>query len=156
LIKRSYDLSPEFGINRIKVLEVELYHYLSAKNYEKALEIYTTVQNHPRFPFLKGTNAEIWKVYAGYFHLLSKLMAIDDRKVIAVIGNINTNLIDYSITEFKKEKGGMNIPVLMLPVLTGTLEGQIEGHVRTKEALAQYAKRYLKEQLCELELINIK
>jgi len=146
VIKMCYDLSPEFGINRIKVLEAELQHYLYARKYDDALLVYQKANSHPRKPYLKGANAEIWKIYAAYFYLLSKLNLIDIQSVASVIGDIDADLIDYEIKEFKKEKEGMNIPVLMLPVLVGLVEDQIEGHVRTREALVQYAKRYLKKK----------
>lgn len=146
LISRCYELSPEFGINRIKVMEIELQHYLYALEYEKALDLYKKAALHPRKPFLKGANKEIWNIFEGYFSLLSKLGLISSAKVNEVIGQFETDQIDYNVKEFKKEKEGMNIPVLMLPVLAGVLENQIEGHVRTREALIQYAKRYLKKQ----------
>jgi hypothetical protein len=146
LIKRCYDLSPEFGINRIKVLETEIQHYLYAPKYTLALNRFETAKKHPRFSSLKGINAEIWKIYAGYFYLLARLGEMNMTTVLEITGDIDPDLIDYNITVFKKDKEGMNIPILMLPVLVGALEGQIEGHVRTKDALIQYAKRYLKKQ----------
>lgn len=145
-IARSYDLSPEFGINRIKVMEIDLQHQFYAKEYDKALELYKKAAAHPRRAFLKGANAEIWNVFAGYFYLLAKLELINPAKVREVIGEFDTDSIDYQVKEFKKEKEGMNIPVLMLPVLIGVLEDQIEGHVRTREAIIQYAKRHLKKK----------
>lgn len=146
MIKKCYNLSPEFGINRIKVMEIEIYHYLYSQEYEKALKIYQISLNHPRKSLLKGANAEIWNIFAGYFYLMAKLELLASAKVREAVGEFDTDSIDYKVKEFKKEKEGMNIPVLMLPVLTGVLEDQIEGHVRTREAIIQYAKRYLKKK----------
>ena len=133
-------------LNRFKVYEILIHHYIYAERWEDALDLYQSNVNHPRFQFLSNTNKEIWKIYAGYFHLLARLKVIDDALVEEKVGTIDIDQFEYDFKVLNTVKFGMNIPVLMLPVFFKALEGELDEHGRSIESLRKYVDRHLRKR----------
>jgi tetratricopeptide (TPR) repeat protein len=143
IIETCNRLTPVGSILWFKVHEVEVQHYLYAGEYDKALDKSKAALSHPKFNALTGINADIWRVYAGYFHLLAQLGALDAGAVASVYGPIDPHFFDYEIRIFRTAKEDMNIPVMMIPIYFGALKGELEALGRSKESLEQYTKRHL-------------
>ncbi len=143
LINYSYQLVTEGTMSWFKVNEVIVHHYLYSEHYTEALELHYNSVNHSRFEFLSTANREIWTMYAGYFHLLARLNAIDENLVIEKAGKINIDAFEYDFKTLNTVKHGMNIPVIMLPVFFKTLERAFDEYGRSKESLRKYVDRHL-------------
>jgi hypothetical protein len=60
---------------------------------------------------------ENWLLIGGYLHLISKFGLLDASEVEQVVGKFKYSKIYNDIEILKKDKEGMNIPLLLLPVL---------------------------------------
>jgi hypothetical protein len=129
--------------NWFKVNEIITHQYIYAERYTDALDLHHSSVNHPRFQFLSPANKEIWTIYAGYFHLLARLNAIDENLVIEKVGKLNIDDFEYDFKTLNTVKHGMNIPVIMLPVLFKSIEGEFDEYGRSKESLRKYVDRNL-------------
>lgn len=129
--------------NWFKVNEIITHHFIYAERYADALDLHHSSVSHPRFQFLSPANKEIWTMYAGYFHLLARLNAIDENLVIEKVGKVNIDDFEYDFKTLNTVKHGMNIPVIMLPVLFKSIEGEFDEYGRSKESLRKYVDRNL-------------
>lgn len=143
LVKYCFSLATEGNIGWFKINEVLTHQYIYAERYADALDLHYNSINHPRFQLLSPANKEIWTMYAGYFHLLARLNAIDENLVIEKVGKVNIDDFEYDFKTLNTVKHGMNIPVIMLPVFFKSIEGEFDEYGRTKESLRKYVDRNL-------------
>lgn len=137
------DLAPEGSFNWFKVLEMQAYYFFYTKRYEIALEIIGKATSHPRYKLLNGVNAEIWQLHAGYLHLLAKLGRLDAQKVEQVAGEFKYSKFMNQFKAIESDKEGMNIPLVLFPVLYNLAIGNDLEYGRSLEALDKYRQRYL-------------
>lgn len=140
-------LVDEGSFNWFRVLETQFYNYLYTKRYERALTVFEKVIQQNRFGLLSGNVRDIWTLLGGYLHLLAALDKLDPQEVDNIAGYYSPNTARFS-NDFEvldKEKDGMNIPLVLLPVLYSIAKGIFnEGDFgRSIEALDKYRKRYL-------------
>lgn len=137
----SIEHTSEGETNWFKVQNIWVHYNLHAGHYQKAVEVYREVVSHPRYKLMTGLTAEIWKVYQGYFQLLVALGQLDEAN------NVGVFKAHKFVNEFQvlsKERTGMNIPVLILPVIFSLLSNEgIDGGGQSAEALDKYRQRYL-------------
>ncbi|MCC6282574.1 MAG: hypothetical protein IT262_18365, partial [Saprospiraceae bacterium] len=85
-----------------------------------------------------------WLLLGGYLHLLANLGVLASNKVEEVVGPFRYSKFFNEIEVLKKDKEGMNIPLIFLPVLIILAQKPSE---RTKEipieALEKYRQRWL-------------
>jgi len=132
----------EFGWFRI--YEVYFYNCTYSGRYEEALEVCGKVIQSPSFALMDGSYHDNWLLLGGYLHLLAKLGALDTAKVEATVGDFRYGKFFNEIEVLKKDKEGMNIPLLLLPILM-QLSQKADKHSRDIpiEALEKYRQRWL-------------
>lgn len=134
--------------NWFKVHEVFFQLYLYAKEYDKALEIYALVIKNDRFITLQGNIRDVWRLYAGYLHLLATFKVLQEARVMEILGEFKLVRFFNDFEVFDRDKEGMNIPLVLLPLLFSLAEkDDLEGYGRSIEAIEKYRKRYLDNEM---------
>ena len=130
-----------------RVQEMQFYYYMYLRQYPEALTIFEKATSNPRYNLLSGSTRDIWGMLGGYLHLLAVLGRLDAQEVKRIAGYYSPHTARYA-NDFEvldKEKEGMNIPLLLLPVLYSLATGVSDEAAfrRSMEALDKYRKRYL-------------
>ena len=124
--------------------EVYFYYSTYRKKYTTSTSICKIVFKNEKFSNLHGYYHENWLLLAGYLHLLSKLDLLESELVLEAVGPFRYNKLANEVEVINKEKEGMNIPLLFLPVLYELAQNPKD---RTKEipieALDKYRQRWL-------------
>lgn len=138
-------LVPEGGFNWLKILEVYFYFCLYRHKYESGFEIFIKVMKYqPRFDLIGSNIRDTWQLYGGYLHLLAALGQLDPAEVEAAAGPFRYKKFINDFEVLDKDKEGMNIPLVLLPILFSVAKGDYqEEYGRSVEALEKYRKRYL-------------
>jgi len=141
----SYCLSmAEYGsFNWFRINESYLHYCLFARRYEDALGIFTLISKHENYPTLSGAARDNWQLYGGYLHLLAALGKLDEAKVIEAVGEFRFAKLNNEIEVLAKDKQGMNIPLILLPVIFALVKGEFEDKEISPENLEKYRTRYL-------------
>lgn len=134
-------------LNWYRVHEAYMYYCLYNRRYEQALAIFKDAVTHPQFKSLPGNILDEWKLFGGYLQLLAKLGKLDNDEVQAIAGPYKQAkyVNDFEIVD--KDKEGMNIPLVLLPLLYHLAQKNYEEFSRVEEALDKYRKRYLENDI---------
>ena len=135
--------SEEGSYNWFRSLELYLYYNLFARRYDKALELFEKGVKHPKFETLNGAARDNWQLFGGYIHLLAALNKLPQAKVESVVGTFRYARLSNEITVLDKDKQGMNIPLVLLPVIYNLVKGTFDNADISPESLEKYRKRYL-------------
>ena len=134
----------EGDFNWFRIHEVYFYHCIYSSFYGEDLEVYRKIIKVENFQFLAGIFHDNWLLLGGYLHLLAKLGALDPSEVENIVGPFRYSKLFNDIEVLKKDKEGMNIPLILLPVLMLLSQKPSE---RSKEipieALEKYRQRWL-------------
>lgn len=150
-------LVEEGGFNWFRVMELQFYNRIYAKKYAASLNVFTTAVQHPRHALLSGSVRDVWTLCGGYLHLLAKLGQIDSKKVESIVGFFRPVKFQNDFEVMDKEKAGMNIPLILLPVMHSIATGAYEDEFgRSIEALDKYRKRYLENDTNRRSAIFLK
>ncbi len=136
-------LEEEGAFNWFRTHELHLHYCLFARRYEEALGLFEKASQHPKFETLGGAVRDNWQVYGGYLHLLAALGKLELAKVDAAVGTFRYARLSNEIEVLDKDKQGMNIPLILLPVLYHLVKGTFDTAEISLEALEKYRKRYL-------------
>lgn len=144
LLDYCLSIEEEGGFNWFRIHEIYFYHCVYSKKYDKALEVYNKIMNVASFELLDGSYHDNWLLLGGYLHLLAKLGALDSNKVEEVVGDFRFGKFFNEIEVLDKDKQGMNIPMVFLPVLFHLAQKTFdEQNDITVEALEKYRQRWL-------------
>lgn len=132
-------------LNYYRLNELTVRYYLFTKQYDKALETFKEVSAQGFYQKMTGQPKEVWILYSGYLHLLGMLKQLDAEKVKEVLGEFRMGRFMGDITIFDKEKDGMNIPLMLLPILVRLAQNDPESVLQMADALEKYRKRHLDE-----------
>ena len=116
---------------------------LYAREYDTAFQTYLEVTQHPNHKNLSGFLADIWRLYAGYFHLLAILGKLDVNLVQEHLGDFKTSKFLNDFDVLTKEKDGMSIPVNLLPVILSLIENDDRIAGKSMDALDKFRQRHL-------------
>ncbi|MFN0173035.1 MAG: hypothetical protein ACKVU0_00200 [Saprospiraceae bacterium] len=136
-------LSEEGTFNWFRVHELYLHYCLFARRYEDALALFEKASQHPKFESLGGAVRDNWQIYGGYLHLLAALGKLDASKVDERVGTFRYARLSNEIEVLAKDKQGMNIPLIFLPVVYHLVKGTFDTADISPESLEKYRKRYL-------------
>jgi len=136
-------LEEEGTFNWFRTHELHLHYCLFARQYEETLSIFERSSQHPKFESLSGAVRDTWQVYGGYLHLLAALGKLELAKVEAAVGTFRYARLSNEIEVLDKDKQGMNIPLIFLPVIYNLVKGTFDSSGISLEALEKYRKRYL-------------
>lgn len=152
-----FGLVEEGGFNWFRVMELQFYNRIYNKRYEDALDIYARAVLHTRFNLLSGIYRDLWTLCGGYLHLLAVLGRLNRKKVEDVAGFFRLLKFKNDFEVLDKEKAGMNIPLILLPVMYSIATGSYEEEFgRSIEALDKYRKRYLENDTNRRSAIFLK
>lgn len=146
-LKTYFRLSTKNGYNAFKGHELALFYTLHTRQYPKALQHYEKGRNHPLFPNLTGILRENWLLYGGYLHLLAELGQLDKKAVEKTVGPFRYSKFINDIKILSKEKEGMNIPLMNLPILFSLARGEGDFPEEYMATLERYRKRYLRDEM---------
>ncbi|MDO8369055.1 MAG: hypothetical protein Q7T20_19820, partial [Saprospiraceae bacterium] len=136
-------LEEEGTFNWFRTHELYLHFCLFAHRYEDALSIFDKSSHHPKFESLGGAARDNWQIYGGYLHLLAALGKLDPAKVEKAVGTFRYGKLSNEIEVLDKDKQGMNIPLIFLPVIYHLVKGTFDTSDISTESLEKYRKRYL-------------
>lgn len=136
-------LEEEGNFNWFRVHELYLHYCLFARRYKDALDLFEKASQHPKFESLGGAVRDNWQIYGGYLHLLSALGQLETAKVEEIVGTFRYAKLSNEIEVLAKDKQGMNIPLVLLPVIYNLVKGTFDTADISLEALEKYRKRYL-------------
>ncbi|MBK8557689.1 MAG: hypothetical protein IPL65_18955 [Lewinellaceae bacterium] len=133
--------------NWFKVLETKCYYLLHAERYQDAFEVYKEVFESPERNNLTGVTRDSIKLLEAYLHLLAKLSKIDAKKMQDLVGPFNWQEFMTPFEVVDRDREGLNIPLLQLPILISIAEGDYDNYGRSVEALDKYRQRYMETEL---------
>jgi len=142
------DILDEGSFGWFRFYEVYFYHCTYSGNYEEALEVYGKVTQSSSFDLMDGSYHDNWLLLGGYLHLIAQLGALDPAKVEQIVGPFRYGKLYNEIEVLKKDKVGMNIPLVLLPVLM-ELSQKPDGRAKDIpiEALEKYRQRWLANEM---------
>lgn len=144
LLDSCLEVLEEGQFSWFRAYEVYFYHCMYVGNYYQALEIYHKITHSLSFNLLDGSYHDNWLLLGGYLHLVAKLGRLDPVKVEAIVGTFRFGKFFNEIEVLDKDKEGMNIPLVFLPILfhlaQKTFDEQKDISV---EALEKYRQRWL-------------
>jgi hypothetical protein len=136
-------LVEEGHLNWFRAQELHLHYCLFARRYKDALNIFAKVSVHEKFSALSGNVRDNWQLYGGYLNLLALLGKLDQQKVTEAVGEFRYGKLSNEIEVAAKDKQGMNIPLVLLPVIYALVKGNFDETDISPEGLDKYRKRYL-------------
>lgn len=120
------------------------YNAFYTNNFKRALELFNAITNSPFYKNLPETTQEKWRLISGYLHLLAELDQLDKTQVREIAGEFRFNKFINDFEHIDRDKGGLNIPLILLPILFQLAKGNFkEEFGRSIEALDKYRIRYL-------------
>lgn len=120
------------------------YNAFYTNNFKRALELFNAITNSQFYKNLPETTQEKWRLIAGYLHLLAELDQLDKAQVREIVGEFKFNKFINDFEHIDRDRGGLNIPLLLLPILFQLAKGNFkEEFGRSIEALDKYRIRYL-------------
>lgn len=127
--------------------EILMYHHLYQKQYGEAYNHFKEALQHPRFLLISGTKRDDWFLFGGYMHLLAQLGVYNPKDIKAVAGPFKYSKFVNEIGIFDKDKIGMNIAMVLLPVWFALAKGEDGDSTKSIDALEKYRQRYLDNDL---------
>lgn len=132
------------NFNWFRLHEIYLHYCLFARRYSDALAIFEKAAHHPKFESLAGAVRDNWQLYGGYLHLLAAFGKLNTVEVQKIVGEFRFAKLNNEIEVVAKDKEGMNIPLVLLPVIHSLVKGNTE---ISAENLEKYRKRYLESDM---------
>jgi len=143
-----FSLTDEGNFNWFRGMELYFHYLMHIRRYQHALEVYQKARQHPRFGVaMQGAARDTWEIYGGYLHFLAAVGQLDAAAVNEVAGVFKHNKFMNNMTVLGKEKTGMNIPHLFLPVIYGLATSTLDATDFSADAFIRYRKRYLDNEL---------
>lgn len=136
-------LEEEGTYNWLRIHELFVHYCFFARRYQEGLDTYQKVAAHPNFESLGGAVRDNWHLFGGYFHLLVALGQLEAETVEAVVGEFKYAKLNNEIGVLGKDKQGMNIPLVMLPLVYHLANNTFDSDKISLDALEKYRKRHL-------------
>ncbi len=125
----------------------ELFFLLSVRtgHWEEAYHLYEKVINYPRFEEKQVQVVEMWRIFQAYMFYLIKLGKIPESVLSERSKKFKMGKFINDITLFSRDKGGMNISVLIVQILYAIAEKDYKKSSDRIEGIEKYCSRYLKD-----------
>ncbi|MBL7782050.1 MAG: hypothetical protein JNM22_12585 [Saprospiraceae bacterium] len=143
-----YENSVVSELSSMRIKEISFYFFASHNLYRKSLDSYKDAVNSDGFLSFEGSIHDNWLLLGGYLHLLARLNQLDPQEVESVVGKFRYSKLFNEIEVLKKDKEGMNIPLILLPVLYELAQepGKSMKEIPT-DGLEKYRQRWLANDL---------
>ncbi len=135
-------LTNEGTFNWFKYKELYLKLAFYSRNYEEGAQLIQAVIAHPRFDFLPESNQELWKIYESYAFLLAKTGRIQGLST----NKFKLNKFVNETRIYSKDKGGMNVAILVLKTLYLLAERRYDQVIDDVVGIERYCSRYLTDK----------
>ncbi len=136
-------LAVNIDLSWFRILEAYFYYRSYQRNYNEALRIFEKATKHTQFAQLEGNFKDNWRLLGGYLHLLAALGQLDPKQVEKVVEPYRYGRLVNEVETVNKDREGMNIPLLFLPILFSLAQGNYLEYGRSEEALEKYRQRHL-------------
>ena len=136
--------------------EMFMYHHLYQKQYGEAFDHFKEALQHPRFELISGTKRDDWFVIGGYMHMLAQFGVYKPEDIHAVAGPFKYSKFVNDIGILDKDKIGMNIALVLLPVWFALAKGKEGDSIKSMDALEKYRQRYLDNDLNRRSAIMVR
>ncbi|MEZ4918014.1 MAG: hypothetical protein R2792_02820 [Saprospiraceae bacterium] len=154
-----FTLAREGDYPWFKGYEVKCFYYIGIQAYEEALDAYLYACQQSNYQRLTGMTHDNFHLLLGYFYLLGELGVLDKDKIVNVCGEFKLGGYMNKFDVVEKDREGMNIPIMLLPILFDIVNPKEYGEKgRSGDALDKYRQRYLENDLnkrsaCFLKLL---
>lgn len=149
------ELGSDGEINWFRALEGYFYYLSYQSKYVESLNIFKKAIKHHCFSHLEGVFKDTWLLLGGYLHLLATLGKLDPTEVEQIVGPYRYGRLLNEVQVVDKDREGMNIPLILLPVLFSLAQGNYQAYGRSKEALDKYRQRYLDNEVNQRSAIFV-
>ena len=144
LIDYCYSFVVEGDFNWFRLNELYFYHCIYSLRYKEALATYQKVTLVPNFNLLDGSHHDNWLLLGGYLHLLARLGVLKTEEVESIVGTFRFGKFFNEIEVLDKDKEGMNIPLVLLPILFHLAQKSFDDQKDISiDALEKYRQRWL-------------
>ncbi len=140
-------LATDIDLSWFRILEQYFYYRTYQRNYNEALNIFEKATKNPRFSQLEGIFKDNWLLLGCYLHLLATLGKLDSKEVESIVGPYRYGRLVNDAEIAGKDREGMNIPLVLLPMLFSLAQGNYSDFGRSEEALEKYRQRYLDNEI---------
>ena len=160
LLDKYYELCRDGDYSWFKGHEVMCYYFIATQQYDKALDEFQLIIQQSNYERLSGMTHDNMHLLLGYLNLLGELGALDAKKLDKLNSGaefrLSKHMNEFQVAE--KDREGMNIPIMLLPLLYSILEKVPESATKSTDALDKYRQRYLESELnkrsaCFLKLL---
>jgi hypothetical protein len=147
VVEEIFSYCNEGGFNWFRTFEIYFQYCVYARQYAEALKVYQKVSSHTSFKLQSAAQKDVWRLYKGYLHLLGELKQLPQTEVNNICGPYKQAKYLNEFEIIDKDRAGMNIPLLLLPILFCLAEGEYQEYGRSVPALDIYRKRYLNNNM---------
>ncbi len=147
LMNYCVSLATDGHINKIDTFRTYFYYLSYQHKYQQALYLFNQAVSCFEFSQVAGFSKDSWLLFGGYLHLLAAIGKLDPNQVEGIVGPYRYGRLVNEIKVVDKDREGMNIPLLLLPILYNLANGNTQEHIRSKEALEKYRQRYLDNEI---------
>ncbi len=144
-IERCEYFFEEGSFNWFKLQELFFLLAVRTGHWEEAYHLYEKVVNYPRFEEKQVQVVEMWRIFQAYVFYLIKIGKIPESVLSERSKKFKMGKFINDITLFSKDKGGMNISVLIVQILYAIAEKDYKKSSDRIEGIEKYCSRYLKD-----------
>ena len=132
------------SMHELKLVEYAILLGFRTKNYEYAYREFAALDKQKIVHLLLARHAEIWVILEAAINLLIVAGEIEPKASWPELPEFETSDFINDVPAFRKEKGGLNIQILVIQALYFIVLGKYREMEKRTEALEYYCKRYLK------------
>ncbi len=132
------------SMHELKLVEYAIMLGLRTKNYEFAYREFVALDKRSINQLLLPRHAEYWLILEAAINLLIIAGEIIPDASWPVLRKFRTARFINNVPSFGREKGGVNIQILVIQALYFIVLGKYDAMIARTEALESYCKRYLK------------
>ena len=133
------------SFNWFRVQEILLLAALHTEEYDEAFEILQKVQNNPYLASQPPQINELWKIFEAYLWYLVTIKKVNLSEAEKQQNNFRINRFVNDVPLLSKDKGGMNVSVLIIQFLFFVAQKKADECESRINAMNKYCSRYLSD-----------
>ena len=142
MIEETLSMFEEGSFNWFKLKELFFLLAMHTGHYSEAYRLYDEVTNHSKFKNAQPHILEMWGIFQAYLHFLVKVGKIElneDQQKKFRLSSVLNDIVVYT-----KDKGGMNIAILIIQILYSLAEKNYDKTAERIDGTEKYLSRYLR------------
>jgi hypothetical protein len=140
-VKTCLQVIPAHLPNWFLVMEFKLLLAMQGYNFKEAEEVFKETTQHPRYQFLPDETKEKWQLFELYLDFAMRQSGVQSSRQSSQ--RIDPKRFLHAVPNFKKDKRGYNIAILILHVLLLLELNDFGSIIGRMDALRTYRNRYL-------------